>query len=262
MWLLSASDVAGATEVQISTRQHHLWLMPLQQASEPQRSAWLSSAEGGGAHGRGRPPWAAALPTPAGGPAPKRSLLWGSPGFRAGPARGSRYVLAGGLSGNAQLTLCPICQTQREAVGAQRPLPGVSREQMDRPAVPRVLGEWGRAGHGPECPPLGAPTLYPSAHPLASLMFQPVGGRRGSTGQGLGTAAPGPPSAKLVPAEDGPARPCGAGGVARVRVPTRPRDDRIISECSVSPLNTTHSSSCRPLGPDATSERADFPPLC
>ena len=47
MWLLSASDVASATEGQISTRQHHLWLMPLQQASEPQRSAWLGSAEGG-----------------------------------------------------------------------------------------------------------------------------------------------------------------------------------------------------------------------
>ena len=133
---------------------------------------------------------------------------------------------------------------------------------MDRPAVPRVLGERGRAGRGPECPSLGPPLCAPLHTPLASLMFQPVSGRRGSAGQGLGTAAPGPPSATLVLAEDGPAGPCRAGGVARVRVPTRPRDDHVISECSVSLLNTTDSSSCRPLGPDATSEWADFPSLC
>lgn len=52
----------------------------------------------------GYPLWAVALSTPAGSPSPKHHPLWESPGFRAGPARGSRCVLTGGLSGNARLT--------------------------------------------------------------------------------------------------------------------------------------------------------------
>lgn len=47
----------------------------------------------------------------------------------------------------------------------QRSLPGVSREQMDRPAVPRVLREQGQAGHSPECHPRSSPRPVPLCMP-------------------------------------------------------------------------------------------------
>ena len=159
-----------------------------------------------------------------GAPSPKRCPLWASSGCRTDPARGPRCVHTGGLSGNARLT--PVCQTQREPVGAQRSLPGVSREQMDRPAVPRVLGEQGRAGRIPECQPrVFPPHCAPLHAPLPSLMFRPISGQQGSAGQGHGTDAAGPPSSTLVPAADGPAGQAGGSGArdeARVRPPTRP----------------------------------------
>ena len=70
MWLLSASNVASATEEQISTQS----APPGANATAPGISApevglapALLRLEGG-AHSRGRPPWVAALSTPAGSP--------------------------------------------------------------------------------------------------------------------------------------------------------------------------------------------------
>lgn len=148
--------------------QHHLWLMPLQQAPEPQRSAWLGSAEGGGGHGCGRPPWAAALSTPAGGPLPETqpfvglSRLQGRPSERipvcphrralrersvnprlsdAGRGRWSTEAIAWGLQGADGPACCPESSGSRaELAAALNATPGPPRSVplCKPPSIPDV----------------------------------------------------------------------------------------------------------------------------
>lgn len=102
------------------------------------------------------------------------------------------------------------------------------------------------------------PALTPLHAPLPSLTFRPVSGQQGSAGQGHGTDAvdlPAPHWSRQQMALQG--RLEGVGPGLR-RASDRPPDPEMTQRARV-PLNTTDSSSGRPLGPDATSEKPPLP---
>lgn len=106
-------------------------------------------------------------------------------------------------------------------------------------------------------PPLGSPRSVPLCTPPPSLMFQPVSGRRGSAGRGLATAATGPSSSTWSRRRTALQGRLEGAGRGRGACQGGPPDPEMTQ--SVSPLNTTGSSSCRPSGPDATSEKPPLP---